>query len=247
MKYDRIGVGYRLHRQPDPRVAAQINAALGNAKSVVNVGAGAGSYEPAGLLRVIAVEPSEIMIAQRSPTAAPCLRAVAEALPFRDGCFDAAMGVLTIHHWANAARGLEEMRRAARDRVVILTWDPDCDENFWLTRDYVPEILAMDRARFPSLETIANALGGNVKIETLAIPRDCIDGFRGAFWERPHAYLDPQIRQSMSAFQELDTGIVNGAMKCLAADLASGDWHHKNSGIASQPWADIGYRIVIAT
>jgi SAM-dependent methyltransferase len=242
--YDTIGLGYRRHRRADPHIAAHILGKLGSAESVLNVGAGAGSYEPSDR-RVIAIEPSEIMIGQRSEACAACVRATAEALPFRDGAFDAAMAVLTVHHWPRLAEGLREMRRVARAKVVILTWDPECQEKFWLTRDYLPEILAQDGARFPKLALLAEQLGP-LEVEPLLIPHDCTDGFRGAYWRRPEAYLDSEIRQSISSFSQLDCAVVDGAMSCLAADLKSGAWARRNEEILSQDAADLGYRIVSA-
>ena len=191
--YDRLGVGYRTRRRPDARIAAQLREALGEPESVLNVGAGAGSYEPSDL-QVVAVEPSRTMIAQRPEGAAPCVQAEAEALPFADGSFDAVMGVLTVHHWAHLADGLSEVRRVARRRVVVLSWDPVFDEQFWLTREYLPEILAVDRARYPKLEKLLGA----TRVEPLMVPADCTDGFRSAYWKRPEAYLDAEARRSIS-------------------------------------------------
>ena len=242
--YDTIGLGYRRHRRADPHIAEHIFARLGSAKSVLNVGAGTGSYEPADR-KVIAIEPSEIMIGQRSQTCAPCIQAESEALPFRDGAFDAAMAVLTVHHWSRLAEGLREMRRVARLKIVIVTWDPECHEKFWLTRDYLPEILDHDRARFPKLATLEEQLGP-LDIGPLLIPHDCTDGFRGAYWRRPEAYLDSEIRQSISSFSQLDSAVVEEAMSRLAADLKSGAWACRNEGILSQEAADLGYRIVRA-
>ena len=137
--YDEIGRSYTVTRRPDPRIARAIDTALGDARSVVNVGAGAGSYEPSHL-RVTAVEPSPAMIRQRPSAAAPVVRAVAEHLPFADTSFDAALAVLTLHHWTDRAGGLAELARVARRRVVILTWDPSCRDLFWLTTEYFPAI-----------------------------------------------------------------------------------------------------------
>ncbi|MEN8161023.1 MAG: methyltransferase domain-containing protein, partial [Myxococcota bacterium] len=184
--YDTIGDGYPAHRRPDPRIAAAIERALGAAGSVVNVGAGAGSYEPSDR-RVIAIEPSLTMVRQRDVGAAPAVRAVARALPFRDASFDASLAVLTIHHWPELERGLREMVRVASQRVVVLTHDPELP-GFWL-EDYFPEMFREIRRILPPLDRVRCALG---RTETIAVevPRDCVDGFLCAYWCRPEAYLD---------------------------------------------------------
>ena len=243
--YDRIGIGYRTHRLPDAQIAAHILNALGDAKSILNIGAGAGSYEPTSK-RVIAVEPSATMIQQRPPGSAPCVQAVAEALPFRDRSFDAAMAVLTVHHWSQMREGLRELRRVTAGRIVIVTWDPECHEQFWLTRDYLPEILALDRARFPKLATLEQHLGP-LQVERLFIPCDCTDGFRSAYWKRPHAYLDQHIQRSISSFAQLDAEVVERATSKLAADLTSGEWARRNYELESCDGLDVGYRIVTSS
>src|SRR5947208_6206812 len=179
--YDGIGRTYASTRRPDPRVEVAVRVALGDAASVVNVGAGAGSYEPAQT--VLAVEPSAAMIAQRPPGAAPAVQATAEAIPLADGECDAALAVLTIHHWADQERGVSEMRRVA-GRVVILTWDPDYAEAFWLVRDYLPESTALDRRRMPAIRRVCEWLGG-AEVTPVPVPHDCVDGFFGAYWRRP--------------------------------------------------------------
>ena len=239
--YDRIGRGYAAYRRPDPRIAARIAEALGDARTVVNVGAGAGSYEPADRA-VVAVEPSGEMIRQRAPSAAPAVEAAAEALPFATGSFDAAMAVLTIHHWADARRGLAEMRRVARGHIAILTWDPE-HPGFWLTRDYFPEILPADRMTFPTLREIEAVLGPG-EVRPVPVPADCSDGFLGAYWRRPEAYLDPGRRAAISAFARLDD--VDARIGRLRADLADGTWQRHNGGLHGLPQLDIGYRLVVA-
>ncbi|MEW6270760.1 MAG: class I SAM-dependent methyltransferase, partial [Thermodesulfobacteriota bacterium] len=204
--YDRIGVGYERHRRPDPRVAARIARALGPSRSVLDVGAGAGSYEPAHL-DVIAVEPSRVMAAQRAPGAAPVVRAVAEALPFKDASFDAALAVLTVHHWSDFARGMAEMRRVARARVVVLTWSPELFRGtFWFARDYLPEALDAERG-VAALDAVAAALPG-CRVETVPVPHDCRDGFFGAYWRRPEAYLRADVRGAISGLARLDQRVV---------------------------------------
>ena len=245
MPYDRIGAGYRTRRRTDARIAERLLDALGDARTILNVGAGAGSYEPADR-RVIAVEPSMTMIAQRPPEAAPCVRAIGEALPFADDSFDAVLGVLTVHHWERLDEGLRELRRVARKRVVLLTWDPECDEQFWLTRDYLPEALAVDRARFPKLTVLEKFLGP-LAVSRLLIPADCTDGFRGSYWKRPSAYLDPEIQRSISSFAMLDPRVVAKFSQALARDLTSGLWSTRNADLATCDEFDMGYRIVTSS
>ena len=238
--YDQLGAGYGTRRRADARIAAQVWAALGDARSIVNVGAGAGSYEPCGDARVVAVEPSAMMIAQRHPPGA-CVQAVAEALPFADDAFDAGMGVLTVHHWANVAQGLGEMRRVCRERIVLVTWDPEGPADWWLTRDYLPEILAIDRARYPSLKAL-----DATRVTPILIPADCSDGFRGAYWKRPRAYLEASVRRSISAFAQLDEAVVAAFVARLTRDLASGEWARRNAELAPLETFDAGYRLVIS-
>lgn len=240
--YDSIGRGYSAFRRPDPRIAAAIDAALGDAGTVVNVGAGTGSYEPSGR-GVLAVEPSERMIAQRPPGAAPCLQGSAEALPVATGTADAAMAILSMHHWQDPERGLREMRRVARRRVVLLTWVPDA-EPFWLTRDYFPEIAAHDRAIFPATAELAAMLErivGPATTTALPVPHDCADGFLCAYWRRPEAYLDPEARGAMSSFARIDA---EAGLARLRDDLASGRWAGRNRDLLGLDALDAGYRIV---
>ena len=238
-RYDTLGMGYARFRQPDARIAAQIREALGTAKTVVNVGAGAGSYEPTDR-HVIAVEPSETMIAQRPPDAAPAVVARAEALPFADASFDAAMAVLTVHHWSDWQRGVAEMRRVART-VVVLTWDP-ADEGFWLTREYLPEVLALDHAIFPPVDALAEALG-NAAVRPVPIPADCTDGFLGAYWQRPEAYLDADVRGAISSCARVAD--VASRMGRLADDLATGRWSRRHGHLLTHDVLDVGYRLVV--
>lgn len=238
--YDTIGLDYANLRRPDARIAARIEAALGDAKSVLNVGAGTGSYEPADR-NVTALEPSAEMIAQRAPDAAPAVQGKADALPFEDGSFDAAMAVLTVHHWPDLAAGLAEMRRVARDRIVILTFDPAC-RNAWLL-DYLPALAELDEAQMPPIEAYAKHLG-DVDIETVPVPHDCSDGFLYAYWRRPQAYLDPRIRKGSSSFWKLD-GLEDGLAR-LDADLTGGEWDSRYGEVLSLTQYDAGYRLVTA-
>jgi SAM-dependent methyltransferase len=238
--YDRIGVGYTRFRGEDPRIAAAIHAALGDASTVVNVGAGAGAYEPRDR-QVVAVEPSEVMIAQRPPDAAPVVRAGAEALPFPDDSFDAAMSVLSDHHWPERAKGLREMRRVARRRAVLFQCDLALLHASWLTRDY----LTTFRPEWMTMEEIAGYLGAT-RIEPVPIPHDCRDGFLGAYWRRPHAYLDPAVRDAISVFRLLPADEVDAAMAALRADLESGEWQRRNADILDRDAVDLGFRLIIA-
>ena len=242
--YDAIGTGYVAHRQADPRIAQSIRAALGNAARIVNVGAGAGSYEPSDI-RVVAVEPSWEMIGQRSAGHASAVQALAERLPFPDGAFDAALAVLTVHHWADRGAGLAELARVAR-RVVVVTWDPACRDSFWLTTEYLPEIIKFDLPRFPSLSELAESLGGEITSQALPVPHDCVDGFLGAFWRRPDAYLDPAVRSAMSCFAQLPAERVESGLSRLANDLREGRWEAKFGHLRSLDSADLGYRLVVA-
>ena len=239
--YDTIGIGYRALRRPDPRIAAAIISALGSAGSVVNVGAGAGSYEPVDR-RVVAVELSREMIRQRPADAAPVVQASATALPFGAAAFDAALAVLTVHHWPDRAQGLAELRRVAGDRVVILTWEPDA-AGFWLTEDYFPELVAIDRTIFPLREELERGLGP-VELRPVPIPHDCVDGFLGAYWRRPHAYLDPAVRGAISTFSKI--GDVEPGLERLRCDLDDGSWMRRHGALLARADLDLGYRLVVA-
>ena len=244
MDYDERAAAYAAVRRADPRIQAAVRAALGDARSVVNVGAGTGSYEPRDL-EVIAVEPSAVMRAQRPPEAPAAINARAEALPLADGSADAALAVLTVHHWDDPAAGLAEMLRVARRRVVVLTWDPALAERLWLVRDYLPEAAELDRGRFQPLEQVAVALGG-ASVEPVPIPHDCSDGFLGAYWRRPERYLDPAVRPGISTFQALAPEVVERALARLAAGLAGGEWLRRNAGLLELEELDLGYRLLVA-
>ena len=240
--YDTIGVGYTRVRREEPRIAARIHAALGDARTVLNVGAGAGAYEPADL-DVTAVEPSAVMRAQRPPGAAPVVDASAEALPFEDGAFDAAMAVLTDHHWSDLAKGLAELRRVARRRVLF-TWDGGTALDSWLVRDYFPGFARFSRdAR--AVDRMLERLGGG-RIEVVPIPYDCVDGFFHAYWRRPDAYLDEEVRAGISVFSLLPRVEVDAGVARLRADLDSGEWHRRNAVLLHLEDLDLGYRLVIA-
>ena len=240
--YDKIGRSYASYRRPDPRIAAAIHAALGDAANVVNVGAGTGSYEPSDR-NVIAVEPSETMIRQRPASAARCLQGSADAIPLATASHDAAMAILSIHHWPDRERGLAEMARVARKRIVLLTWVPDSPP-FWLTRDYFPEILAHDLTIFPHSADLAatlEQLAGPVHMQPLPIPHDCEDGLLCAYWRRPELYLEDPRRGAMSSFSRIDAA---AGLSRLREDLASGRWAERNRDLLALDALDLGYRLV---
>jgi len=239
-KYDTIGVNYADIRKPDPRIAAIIARALGDSRRVLNIGAGTGSYEPLDRV-VVAVEPSQTMIDRRPPDAAPAIRASAESLPFDDGSFDAAMALLTIHHWRDKALGLREMRRVTRGRIVLLTYDPAFRP--WLT-DYLPALAVLDEGQMPAMADYARWLG-DVRIEPVLVPHDCSDGFLHAYWRRPAAYLDSRIRSGSSSFWALGDA-ANPGLERLARDLESGAWARRYADIVARDEYDAGYRLVIA-
>jgi hypothetical protein len=244
-RYDVIGTTYTSTRRPDPRVEAHLRAALGDATRVLNVGAGAGSYESAGPV-VAAIEPSPVMLAQRGPGTAPAARAVAEALPFPDGAFDAALAILTIHHWSDWKGGLAEVLRTA-GRLVMLTWDPATQDDFWLVAEYLPELLAgqWSYGATPSFAELEEVLGP-IRVETVPIPADCEDGFFAAWWARPEAYLDPNVRAGISCFALLDADLVERRLGRLADDLASGAWDERHGDLRELPELDAGYRLVVS-
>jgi SAM-dependent methyltransferase len=238
--YDQIGQSYISTRRPDPRIAAAIAAALGDAASIVNVGAGAGSYEPVGI-RLVGVEPSAQMIRQRVGGASPVVQAVAEALPFRPGTFDVALAVLTLHHWVDWRTAIAEMKQVAR-RLVVFAFDVDAHD-FWLTTTYFPEIIELDKRRSPSIGEIVAELGDS-SIERVPIPHDCVDGFLAAFWRRPEIYLDPTVRAGMSGFALLDEGTVARGIARLESDLESGTWENRFGYLRSLDALDAGYRLL---
>lgn len=236
--YDTIGLNYANLRRPDLRIARQIEAALGDAENVLNVGAGAGSYEPTGR-RITAIEPSAEMIAQRSPSNAAVVQGSAENLPFEDGAFDASMAVLTIHHWSDKQGGVNEMRRVTRGKVVLLTYDP-AFRGFWLA-DYFPALVTLDEGQMPRLADFETWLG-KVAVSPVAIPHDCTDGFLASYWRRPAAYLDDRVRAAMSSFWAL--GDVSGGLTKLARDLKSGEWERRYADLLVLEDIDCGYRLV---
>ncbi|WP_372339036.1 class I SAM-dependent methyltransferase [Actinoplanes sp. RD1] len=228
--YESTGHGYAVQRRTDPRIAALIQDELGDARTVLNVGAGAGSYEP-GDRYVLAVEPSARMRAQRPATAAPALRAYAEDLPFDDDSFDAALATVTVHQWSDPARGLAELRRVARGAVVVLTFDGDALDRFWLA-EYAPQLIAEERRRYPRIGDIAAAIGDRSEVVDVPIPIDCADGFAEAFYARPEELLDPRVRAAQSAWNFVDDP--EAAVTRLRADLTSGAWDARHGHLRTQ-------------
>ena len=241
--YDTIGTSYTVTRRTEPRIAARIWDALGDARTVVNVGAGTGSYEPPDRY-VLAVEPSVLMRSQRPPAAAPCLAGSAENLPFDDNSFDAAMAVCTLHHWQDPVAGLREMRRVAR-RVVVFLFDTSEPSQFWLNRDYLPEFAALRACRLLASETdLAGAI--NARLEPVPIPWDCADGFFEAYWRRPEAYLDENVRRGVSVWDAVGPDVEQRAVRSLRQDLASGRWAERNLDLVDLDAAELGARLLIA-
>lgn len=241
--YDDIGRTYSRYRRPDGRIAALIDQTIGDAASVVSVGSGTGSYEPTGR-RVIAVEPSRVMIDQRPRGRAPVTQAVAERLPFAPKIFDVALAVLTVHHWSDYVAGLREMQRVAR-RQVVLTWDPSHWESFWLVADYVPEMPKAE-AGVASFHAVTDVLDVD-EVVCVPVPKDCTDGFCGAYWRRPEMYLDPDARAAISGFAKCDPAVVERAMTRLERELSDGGWQAKYGYLFERDEADLGYRLVVAS
>lgn len=241
--YERHGRTYAENRRSDPRIAARIHAALGDADTVLNVGAGSGSYEPEDRW-VLAVEPSATMRAQRPPDAAPAIDARAEALPFDDDAVDAAMACVTIHHWEPVEAGLAEMRRVARGPVVVFTFDLDHLPDW--QKEFLREGLEIERPRFPALDDVAAALGGRTRIERIPTPADCEDGFFEAFWNRPEVLLDPAIRASQSMWALLEPGLEQVMVDRLAAALESGAWGAEHGHLRERDSLDGALRLVIS-
>jgi SAM-dependent methyltransferase len=238
-KYDIIGINYAELRKPDARIAAAIRAALGQAETVLNVGAGTGSYEPVDR-QVTAVEPSLEMIRKRSPSAARVIQASADNLPFDDDAFDASMAILTLHHWPDKESGLREMRRVTRGRIVLLTFDPS--QRPWLT-DYLPELTALDEAQMPAMSDYERWLGP-VRVTPVRVPHDCSDGFLYAYWRQPGAYLDARIRSGSSSFWTIRN--TEAGLQKLKQDLETGEWSRRYAGLLALDAYDAGYRLVVA-
>jgi SAM-dependent methyltransferase len=242
-RYERIGHGYATARREDPRIAAHVHDALGPATTVVNVGAGTGNYEPRDL-GVVAVDPSEVMIAQRSGRPAPAVQGMAEALPFPSGAFDAGLAFLTVHHWSDLARGVAELRRVARRQVVFL-FESSVTAGFWAI-EYFPEALDVPTERdAPGVDRLGELLDVR-EVRSVPVPFDCTDGFGAAYWGRPEAYLDPDVQAGMSWLAVLPADVRARGTARLAAELESGAWDRRLGHLRRLPELDVGYRLVIA-
>jgi SAM-dependent methyltransferase len=242
-RYDAIGRTYARTRREDPRIAARLAAALGDARSVVNVGAGTGSYEPADR-EVIAIEPSAVMIAQRST---PAIQASAAALPLADDAADAATAILTIHHWDDELEaGLAELRRVARGPVVVLTYDAEVSARMWLMADYLPEVASLDREIFPPPAEVAEVLGGDVSVEAVPIARDTPDWMLGSFWAHPERVLDPVARAGTSGFARMEPAVVDRVVAAVERDLADGTWDARHGHLRALDEYDAGLRLIVS-
>jgi SAM-dependent methyltransferase len=247
VRYDTIGCGYSRTRREDPRLRARIHAALADARTVVNVGAGAGSYEPRDRY-VIAIEPSDVMAEQRSLKLAPAIRASAGSIPLRDRSVDAAMAVLSVHHWdGEREQGVRELRRVARGAVVILTYDSAVSGAMWLMKDYLPEVAALDLRIFPRPQQLAEWLGGTVRIDEIPLSRDTPDWMLGSFWAHPERVLDADARAATSGFARMPPEVVERVVAAVARDLASGLWDARHGHLRSLEALDVGLRLVVAT
>jgi SAM-dependent methyltransferase len=242
--YEERGQGYARRRRGDPRIAALVRAALGRARTVLNVGAGAGSYEP-GDLEVTAVEPSATMREQRPGHLAIAIDAVAEELPFADASFDAAMATVTIHQWGDCDRGLRELRRVSRGPVVILTFDGDALEEFWLAH-YAPALIEAERRRYPKIDHVREVLGGVSSVAVVPVPRDCSDGFTEAYYACPEAFLDDEVRRAQSAWSFVDDGEERASIERLRVDLATGEWDRRFGHFRSWPSYSGSLRLIVA-
>ena len=245
MRYDQTGITYSQTRRPDSRIAAAVDRALGGVESVANIGAGTGSYEPAQT--VVAIEPSRVMIRQRPSGTAPAVQAAAEALPLRTGAVEAALAVLTVHHWTDLTAGITEMLRVARRRVIILTWDHDVIQDFWLLRDYVPAAAETDARLAVPINDLVSLLGRDtVSVVKVPVPHDCVDGFGGAYWRQPHAYLDDTVQRGMSLFAMTPKDQVEEGLTRLRRDLSAGEWQRRHADLLQKSELDLGYRLLIA-
>jgi SAM-dependent methyltransferase len=240
--YDVIGRLYSLHRRADPRIALQVESALGDARTVLDVGAGTGSYEPKDKA-IVAAEPSEVMIGQRPPGSGPAVRSVAEYLPFATASFDAVLAIFTVHHWTSPRLGLREMRRVG-GRVVILHFDPVVHNMFWLFSDYLPEAVDLRASQPPAPDEVASELGAD-RVEVVPVPADCTDGFNWAYWRRPEMYLVPEIRACISGIALLDDALVAERMELLRSDIDDGTWRRRHGHLLALDSVDGGLRLIV--
>jgi SAM-dependent methyltransferase len=243
VNYEIHGLGYVRQRRTDPRIAARIHEALGSAKTVLNVGAGAGSYEPEDRY-VVAVEPSAAMRAQRPANLVPAIIGYAEHLPFDDLSFDASMATVTIHQWSDFAAGIKELRRVTRGPVVVLTFDGEALDRFWLA-DYAPELIAAERRRYPAMQDLCRLLGGRATVEAIQIPIDCLDGFTEAFYAKPDQFLDENVRRSQSAWTFVDPDSQIRIVDALRKDLETGAWEERYGHWRQKPTFEGSLRLVV--
>ncbi len=246
--YGVIGHGYAGHRRADPRFERSIHAALGNARVVLNVGAGSGSYEPLNR-HVIAIEPAEAMRSQRGAHLSPAIRGRAESIPLDGASVDASMAIVTVHQWENLSAGLSELRRVTKGPIVIMTFDGDAIERFWLA-EYTPELVEVERRRYPGIDRLCNELsldGRTVRVHPLAIPIDCTDGFTEAFYARPERFLDPAVTRAQSAWSFVDESVRARFVAELGADLESGRWDAKLGSWRTMPEFDGSLRLIVST
>jgi len=241
--YEAHGAGYAAIRRPDPRIEALVHAALGDARTVLNVGAGAGSYEPADRY-VIAIEPAAAMRAQRGSARVPAVAGFAEALPLDDGAVDAAMAMMTVHQWSDLHLGLAEMRRVARGPVVVMAGDGDRLPRYWLN-DYAPELIAAERRRYPPIGQIAERIGARAEVHAVPIHLDCTDGFTEAFYGRPERLLDPAVRRAQSSWAFMPPGAEALFVETLSADLESGRWDARHGHLRTQPTFESSMRLIV--
>lgn len=241
--YSKHGKGYASKRRPDPRIAARLHQALGDARTVLNVGAGAGSYEPEDRY-VVAIEPSQAMRAQRPRHLVPAIHGIAEQLPLDDQSVDASMALITVHQWRDLDKGLSELRRVTRGPIIVLTFDPDVFDRYWFT-DYAPELISHERRRFPGIDRIAESLGRSTEVHCIPIPIDCVDGFNEAYYARPESFLDPAVRGAQSGWSFISDEEQRRFVKALGDDLKSGDWDRKYGEWRTRPYFEGSLRLVV--
>ena len=244
--YDKFGMKYSTHRQTDERIAEYVYKELFDAKTILNVGSGAGSYEPTDKY-VVAVEPSTIMRQQRlDRNKVPAINAKADNLPFDSNSFDASMAMITVHHWHDMDKGLKELRRVTKHQVVIMTFDPKQLDNFW-NAEYFPEVIDVEKARYPTIDFIKNSLGGHCKVIPIPIPLDCKDGFQEAFYGRPEAFLEKQVRLSQSAWGFIPEDKQEEIVRRLRTDLESGNWDKKYGHFRVQEFFTCSLKLIVST
>jgi SAM-dependent methyltransferase len=241
--YNAHGSDYSAYRRTDPRIAQYVHEALGEARTILNVGAGAGSYEPFDRY-VVAIEPSSVMRSQRSDKHVPALNGKAEALPFDDNAFDAVMAMVTVHHWLYMKKGLKELKRVSRKKVLVLSFDPEALDNFWMA-GYAPELIAVEKLRYPTIDFVIRALGGQAEVIDIPVPFDCTDGFQEAFFGRPEAFLDPQIRKSQSAWGFLEKGKEKEIVGRLKRSMESGEWDERYGHLRKQEEFTCALKLIV--